>query len=212
MARLLIKTEGLDSRALDLRLGTNHIGRNPDCDFHIEHSTVSSLHCEMVLSNEGVLLRDCDSTNGTFVNREQIKEAWLKPGQTVHLGEVKLFVESTDISISIPTLQPPPAQGHFPQTGVGSPVVMPAGALVCPRHLQTLATYRCTQCHELMCSNCVHVLKRQGGQPLFLCPICSGKCERIAADKPKKKSFMDILRRTAKLPFGRFSKQPVERE
>jgi len=210
MARLLIKTEGLETRALDLRLGTNHIGRNPDCDFHIDHSTVSSLHCEMVLSHEGVLLRDCDSTNGTFVDRQPVKEAWLKQGQTVHLGDVRLMVESTDISISIPKFQQPGVSDHknFPPTGVNSPVVLPSGALVCPRHTSVLATYKCTQCKELMCSNCVHVLKRQGGQPLFLCPICSGKCERIAPDKPKKKSFLDMLRRTAKLPFGRFTKPP----
>ena len=102
MARLLIKTEGLENQTLELRLGVNHVGRDPDCDFPIDHPTVSTSHCELVLSNDGVMLRDCDSTNGTFVNGEPVKEAWLLPGQTVHLGDVELFVETTEVNVAIP--------------------------------------------------------------------------------------------------------------
>jgi hypothetical protein len=53
-----------------------------------------------------------------------------------------------------------------------------------------------------MCSSCVHVLQRKGGLPLFLCPLCSGKCERIGGEKRKKKGFVEFLQRTAKLPFA----------
>ena len=88
MARLLIKTRGLENQTLELRFGTNHVGRDSDCDFPIDHPTVSSNHCELVLSSEGVMLRDCGSTNGTFVNGDHVKETWLLPGQTVHLGDV----------------------------------------------------------------------------------------------------------------------------
>ena len=31
MARLLIKTEGLENQTLELRFGTNRVGRDPDC-------------------------------------------------------------------------------------------------------------------------------------------------------------------------------------
>ena len=213
MARLLIQMEGMENRSLNLRLGLNHIGRNPECDFQIDHATVSSRHCELVLSTEGVLLRDCNSTNGTFVDCEPVKEAWLRTGQTVNLGDVKLLVESTEITISIPKFQQPAAAPRkFPPTGVGSPVVMPADALICPRHLQALATYKCTQCSELMCSKCVKTLKRHGGLPLFLCPVCSGKCERINTEPQKKKSFLDILRRTVKLPFAALSGRSPEKK
>jgi hypothetical protein len=204
MARLQIQTDGagLESRSLNLHLGSNQVGRSSDCDFQIDHSTISSRHCELILSNEGVLLRDCNSTNGTFIDGEPVKEAWLRPGQMVNLGEVKLLVEVTEIAISIPTFQQPPAPQHkFPQAGVGSPVVMPPGTLVCPRHVRFLATYKCKKCNELMCGKCVHVLKRQGGPALLLCPVCSGQCERIQSGAAKKKTFLDKLRRTVKMPF-----------
>jgi hypothetical protein len=210
MARLLIELEGFENRPINLRLGVNRIGRKPDCDFHIDHSTVSSLHCEMELSIEGVRVRDCDSTNGTFIDDEPMKEAWLRPGQIVRLGDVKLRVENTEITIAIPKLEQPVAN-KFPQAGVGSPVVMPPGALVCARHLAVIATYKCTQCSEVMCSKCVRSIKRQGGQSLFFCPVCNGKCARISYE-PKKKTFLDTLRRTVKMPFDILSGRSAPRK
>lgn len=208
MARLLIQMDGMENRPLNLRLGANCVGRSSDCDFQIDHSTVSSRHCEFILSSEGVLIRDHDSTNGTFVEGEPVKEASLLPGQTVHLGDVKLLVENTEVTIAIPKFQQPSAVA----VGVGSPVVMPAGALVCPRHVQALATYKCFQCSEIMCSKCVRSMKRQGGQALFLCVLCGGKCQRINTEPPKKKTFLDTLRRTVKLPFDVLSGRSAPRK
>jgi hypothetical protein len=193
MARLLIKTDGLENRTLELRLGVNHVGRNRDCDLPINHPTVSSQHCELILSNDGMVLRDCDSTNGSFVNGKRVREAWLEAGQEMRLGDVELLVESTEVNIAIP---------KFERERPKPPVVLADGAMICPRHLETPATFKCTNCREIMCSACVHVMKIRGGQPLFLCPICSHKCERLAGEKPKpKKGFMGFLE-TVRLKFG----------
>jgi hypothetical protein len=195
MARLLIKTEGLDQRALVLRLGVNHVGRDPDCELCIDHPTISSLHCELALTDDGVYLRDCDSTNGTFVNDEPVGEAWLDPGQKLRLGDVELLVESTEAKMAIPQFERP-RQQPLP------PVVLPDGTLTCSRHPQSHATYKCTHCKEVMCNACVHVMRRKGGTPLFLCVICSHKCERIQVAQPKKKkSFLGFLQDTVKLRF-----------
>ncbi|MGA2853357.1 MAG: FHA domain-containing protein [Verrucomicrobiota bacterium] len=195
MARLLIKTEGLENRTLELRLGVNHIGRDPDCEFCIDHPTVSSRHCEMSLTTDGVYLHDCDSTNGTFVNGEPVMEAWLDPGQTVHLGDVELFVENTDANVAIPQFERPRPK---------PPVVLPDGAMLCPRHSQEQATFKCTHCHEVMCSSCVHIMRIKGGQALFLCPVCSHKCEpiKMVESKKKKKGFLGFLQDTVRLKFG----------
>jgi hypothetical protein len=82
------------------------------------------------------------------------------------------------------------------------PVVLPDGALSCPRHTQTHATYKCTHCNEVMCNACVRIMRRKGGQPLFLCVLCSHKCEPIAVAQPKKKKgFLGFLQDTVKLRF-----------
>jgi FHA domain len=193
MARLLIKTEGLENRTLELRLGVNRVGRDPDCDFPILHATVSTNHCELVVTDVGVMLRDCHSTNGTFLNGDLIREAWLLPGQEVKLGDVELFVENTDVNIAIP---------EFERDRPKPPVVLADGAIICPRHSQAHASYKCTHCSEVMCSACVHIMRIKGRQPLLLCPLCSHKCEPIqVAQQKKKKGFIGFLRDTVKLRF-----------
>jgi pSer/pThr/pTyr-binding forkhead associated (FHA) protein len=195
MARLLIKTEGLEQRALELRLGVNRVGRDPDCDFPIVHSTVSTNHCELVVSSDGVMLRDCDSTNGTFINGDPVTEAWLMPGQEVRLGDVELFVENTDINVAIP-------QFERPRQTAPAPTVLSDGALSCPRHPTLHATYKCTNCSEAMCGACIHIMRRKGGLPLYLCVVCSHKCERIQVAQPKKKKgVLGALMDTVRLKF-----------
>jgi hypothetical protein len=195
MARLLIKNEGLDERMLELRLGVNRVGRDPDGEICIEHPTISSLHCELALTNDGVYVRDCNSTNGTFVNGEQVVEVWLDPGQILKLGDVELLVESTEAKIAIPEFQ-------RPRQVAPPPVILPDGVVACSRHAAAPATYKCTHCNEVMCSSCVHVMRRKGGVPLFLCVKCSNKCERIQVAQPKKKKgFLGFLQDTVRLKF-----------
>src|SRR5215831_8721342 len=102
MARLLIKSPGLNHQSIELKLGTTRIGRSPDTDFPISDPTVSSIHCELVLTAEGVTIRDLESTNGTFVDGERVREAALAVGQTLRLGDVELAVDTVDVQIAIP--------------------------------------------------------------------------------------------------------------
>ena len=191
MSRLLIKTEGLDVSEIELRLGTNRVGRDPEADFTLDHPSVSIKHCEFILSPEGLFVRDCDSTNGTYVNNQTIKVVRLAAGQSLRLGDVELLVESTDVT--------PGSQEKTPD----KPAPSQGGQPLCRRHPQAAATFRCTQCGEELCPVCVHILRLQGGTaPLYLCPLCSHKCERIQPESggEKKASTLD---RTIVIP--RFS-------
>ena len=194
MARLIIKTEGFGNRVIELSLGVNRVGRDDDYEIRIDHETVSTLHCELTLSGDGVYVHDCDSTNGTFVNGEPIMEAWLDPGQTLRLGDVELLVESTATNIAIPKIErvaPKPP-----------PVVLADGARLCPRHPEQRATFKCTNCHEVMCNGCVRMMRIKGGKPYFLCCLCHQKCERIATtETKKKKGFFGMLQETVRLKF-----------
>ena len=67
-------------------------GLEQQAETHQAHRVhISLVHCELALSNDGVYLNDCDSTNGTFLNGDPVKEAWLSPGQELRLGDVELF-------------------------------------------------------------------------------------------------------------------------
>lgn len=201
MARLLIKSEGFREHVIELRLGCNRLGRGPENDFQLEHPTISGHHCEIDLGGDELVIRDCNSTNGTFIGGKPIKEATLQKGQTLRLGDVELFVETTEFKIAIPEIEVPrPAP----------PVVLSDGSLICPRHPKAMVTHQCTKCHEVMCDACVHRLRRRGGKLWLLCPVCSNKVEPLGGEKKKKKSFLGFLQKTVKLPFVRSSKRAEE--
>jgi pSer/pThr/pTyr-binding forkhead associated (FHA) protein len=194
MARLQITSPGFHDRVLELRLGTNRLGRSPANDFQIDHPTISGKHCEIVLSETELILRDCNSTNGTFIDEAPVTEASLGVGQKLRFGDVELVVENTDVFVAIPKFE---VQRPAP------PVVLTDGSLICPRHRHAKATYQCTHCREVMCDDCIHLLHRRGGKVLKLCPLCSHKCVRIGGEKQKKKTFLGFLQKTVKLPFLR---------
>jgi len=192
MAKLLIQSPGFRNRVLNLNLGLNRIGRAAGNDFVIEHATISSNHCEIALSNTEITVRDCGSTNGTFVDARPISQACLKAGQTLRLGDVDLLVESTEVTISIPKLEVARA---------APPIVCAEGGMLCPRHKHSRVTHQCTLCREVMCDACVSRLRRHGGKLLKLCPLCSNVVVPLGGPKKRKRSFFALLKRTVKLPF-----------
>jgi pSer/pThr/pTyr-binding forkhead associated (FHA) protein len=199
VASLLINTGNGVPTAGQLKLGINRFGRHPENEFPIEHPTISAFHCEMILTATGVLLRDCASTNGTFLDDEPVKQASLRPGQTVRLGDVTILIETTDARIAIPGID---------RLEDSPPVVLEDGTILCRRHPKSRASYRCTNCHELLCDACVHPMRRKGGKTLILCGLCSHATEPIAREARKKKSLLTRLKETMKLPSLRKRRTP----
>jgi predicted component of type VI protein secretion system len=93
MARLVVLSEGLSGRTYDLKVDRTTVGRVDDNAFQIPDTSISSHHCEILLKGNDVVVKDLDSTNGTFINGEKITESVLKPGQTLRLGQCELRLE-----------------------------------------------------------------------------------------------------------------------
>ena len=127
MAKLVILTQGLNGRAHELNVDRTTIGRVEDNLFQIAESSVSSHHCEVLLRGSDVVIKDLNSTNGTFINGEQITESVLKPGQTLRLGQVELKLE-TEKTASAPASAPAtaPAPGPAKKQGEAT-MVIPRG-------------------------------------------------------------------------------------
>lgn len=185
MPRLLIISEGFEAHALELRMGVNRFGRTADNHFQITHPTVSSRHCEIEVSASEITLRDCGSTNGTFVNGFRIQPCTLSEGQV-------LRVDNADLRVAIPV---------FDTSSPTPPVVLSDGSLECPRHPQALVTHQCTHCREVMCDTCVRQMRRRGAKLVKLCPLCSHPVKRLQHGDVKRHSFLDFLK-TVRLPFG----------
>jgi hypothetical protein len=69
------------------------IGRLEDNSFQIQEQSISSHHCEVLLKGNDVVVKDLNSTNGTYINGEKVSEKALKPGQILRLGQVEIRLE-----------------------------------------------------------------------------------------------------------------------
>ena len=94
MAKLVILSAGMTGRSHELTVDKTTVGRVEDNTFAITDPSVSSHHCEILLKGTDVMVRDLNSTNGTFINGEKVTEAGLKPGQILRLGQVELRLET----------------------------------------------------------------------------------------------------------------------
>ena len=93
MPKLVVLSEGLTGRAHELKVEKTTVGRLDDNTFQIAEQSVSSHHCEILLKGNDVIVRDLDSTNGTYINGEKISEKVLKPGQILRLGNIEARLE-----------------------------------------------------------------------------------------------------------------------
>src|SRR5438876_8530700 len=96
MARLVLLSEGLTGRTFELKVEKTTVGRVEDNTFQIPETSVSSHHAEILLRGTDVVVKDLNSTNGTYINGEKISEAVVKPGQILRLGMIEMRLESGD--------------------------------------------------------------------------------------------------------------------
>ena len=97
MAKLVVLSEGFTGRSYELTAPSTTVGRVEDNAFQIPDGSVSSHHCEIVVKGALIVVKDLNSTNGTFINGQQVQgEAWIKAGQILRLGTIELRLEAGD--------------------------------------------------------------------------------------------------------------------
>ncbi|MGD9902439.1 MAG: FHA domain-containing protein [Vicinamibacterales bacterium] len=69
------------------------VGRAPRADFVVDAPLVSRLHCRLTLQDDGVLVEDLESTNGTFVNGQRVRRSLLASGDRLRVGRVEFAVK-----------------------------------------------------------------------------------------------------------------------
>src|SRR5258707_15840708 len=94
MAKLVVLSAGMTGRTHELKVDKTTIGRVEDNTFQIAEPSVSSHHCELHLRGNEILVKDLNSTNGTFINGEKVSESVLKTGQVLRLGQIEMRLET----------------------------------------------------------------------------------------------------------------------
>jgi hypothetical protein len=104
MPKLVVLSEGFTGRTYELKTEKTTVGRLEENAFCIPEQSVSSRHCEILLKGSDVVLRDLNSTNGTFVGGQQVTEVTVKPGQIIRLGNLQMRLEGDNTAPAKKTL------------------------------------------------------------------------------------------------------------
>jgi len=98
----LVTVAGEDKgKKFTLSKNTTTVGKKEDNDIALTDKTVSRQHFEIDKQSDSYLLRDLDSTNGTYVNGTRVKEAYLLPGDRVKIGRSTLEFAAFDEKVKI---------------------------------------------------------------------------------------------------------------
>lgn len=88
-------------KKLDLNRPVTRIGKRENNDLILDEKTVSRNHVEIAQNENGYILRDLESTNGTYINDIRVKEAYLSPGDIIRIGTVRIEFLTFDEKVQI---------------------------------------------------------------------------------------------------------------
>jgi pSer/pThr/pTyr-binding forkhead associated (FHA) protein len=102
---LVVQTPGHNQgKVLEIKLSQFVIGRDPQCHLRPTSSKISKRHCAVLQRDNKAFVRDFESTNGTFVNDEQVKgEVELHDGDRLKMGSLLFEVK---IEVAAPLNRP----------------------------------------------------------------------------------------------------------
>lgn len=94
-ARFVIVSPASQKRAITVRLPIL-VGRSEEAKFRVQQDSVSRRHCEFFTTDDAVFVRDLQSTNGTFLDDEEIAAGTptvVPSGTVVRVGGVAFRIE-----------------------------------------------------------------------------------------------------------------------
>src|SRR5580658_8786899 len=87
------EAKGPDGKSVAVDVDPVVVGRDEGAQLVVADQEVSSFHCELRATNEGILVKDLGSTNGTFIGAIRIREALVTSAVDLTLGQSKVHVE-----------------------------------------------------------------------------------------------------------------------
>jgi len=77
------------------------IGTLPENDLVLTDQTVSRSHAVVEEKSDGYVVRDLGSTNGTFLDGVRVREAYIRPGSVLRLGQTEISFSPQEEHIEI---------------------------------------------------------------------------------------------------------------
>src|ERR1051326_5318028 len=94
MAKLIFVDKNFPGRSYELVLEKTTVGRGDHNTLVIRDPSLSATHCEILMNGDEIIVRDLDSSNGTFLNGTRLRgQSQAKSGQTIRFGSVEARLE-----------------------------------------------------------------------------------------------------------------------
>jgi len=87
MIKLVMKIGANEIKTIESDKDELTIGRNPANDIVVDNLAVSDRHARIIRGEDGYVLQDLDSTNGSFVNEKKISQVILQAKDTINIGK-----------------------------------------------------------------------------------------------------------------------------
>jgi two-component system response regulator GlrR len=81
------------------------VGTHPDCGLLLKDTTVSRYHVELLARPDGVVVRDLESTNGTYLGGTRITEVIVEDQAVIVVGKTQLKVGMLEADLGKPEEQ-----------------------------------------------------------------------------------------------------------
>ncbi len=108
----LVVIEGPDEGTeYDISKNKTFVGRAAINDITLSDSSVSGTHFEVRAEENGFLLKDVGSTNGTHLGGCRVKEVWIEPNVSFSAGNSTFKIQSSEEFIEIPLSEDEHFQG-----------------------------------------------------------------------------------------------------
>ncbi|MGI9609006.1 MAG: FHA domain-containing protein [Acidimicrobiia bacterium] len=89
---VMVKSESQQGKELEIR-DVSVLGRSPEADVLLDDPYASEFHMRLVAQENGLVLHDLGSTNGTYVNGRRVTApSSLRRGDTIQVGKTVMEV------------------------------------------------------------------------------------------------------------------------
>lgn len=121
MAEVVVELSGKEILRIPLKGPSMTIGRDPQCDLHLDNRALSRRHAQIEKRGAAIWVRDLNSQNGTYVNGNRINEPLaLNGGDVVEVGRYHVRIEGVENAredTPVLTLTGPEGRHRFAMVG-----------------------------------------------------------------------------------------------
>ena len=99
MATLIVQNGKHQGTKIPLPAREVSVGRDDKCYVRLTSGDVSRIHCTLLATNDGILVKDAGSQNGVVINGMKIDgEQVMRPGDLLKIGPVKFTMEAPPLA------------------------------------------------------------------------------------------------------------------